>query len=313
MKGKKVVITGGAGFIGSHIAAELVKQNADVVVIDNLCEGKRENFSEIINKIKFVEGDIRDFDLLLKEFKDIDYISHQAALRSVPGSLEKPELYNEVNVQGHYNVLEAARRNNVKRVVFAASSSAYGDNPNLPLKEEFLPQPISPYAVTKVLGENYCRMFYKLFGLKTISLRYFNVMGPKQNPNSQYAGVIPFFIKKMLNNEQPTIFGDGLQTRDFTFVQNNVEANIAAFKTNNEKAFGETINIACGNPISINELVLKINKLLNKNIKSKYLPPRKGDVLHIKGDITKAQELLNYKLKYDFDYGLQKVIEWMKN
>lgn len=312
MKNKKIVVTGGAGFIGSHIVEELVKLGAEVVVIDNLCEGKKENLSHVINQIKFVEGDIRDFDLLIKKFEGVDYISHHAALRSVPASLEKPDLYNDVNVNGHYNVLEAARRNNVKRVVFSSSSSVYGDNKKLPLKEKYLTKPISPYAVTKALGEHYNHMFYKLFGLKTISLRYFNVMGPRQDPNSQYSGVIPLFIKKMLNNEQPTIFGDGNQTRDFTYVQNNVNANIAAFKTKKKKAFEAPINIACGNPITINNVVTKINNIIGKDIKPIYAPVRKGDILHTKGDITKAQKLLDYEVKYDFDCGLQRVVEWLK-
>ena len=282
----RIIVTGGAGFIGSHISRELVKQGHEVIVIDNLFAGKIENIKDILPKIRFIKGDIRDLDLLKKEFKNADFVSHQAARRSVPESVENPYEYNDVNINGHLNVLEAARINDIKRIVFASSSSVYGEREDFPEKETDLPNPISPYAITKLAGENYCKMFYELYGLETVSLRYFNVFGPCQDPNSQYTCVIPKFIKAVLNNQQPTIYWDGEQSRDFTYVENNVLANISSFQT---------------------------NEYLGKNIKAKFELRRKGDVRNTLGDNTKAKRLLGYETKVDFRKGLKRTIEWFKN
>ncbi len=306
-----VVVTGGAGFIGSHIARELVKQNYKVKVIDNLFTGKEEYISDVMDKIEFIKADILNLKLLEREFKDVNYVLHQAALRSVFKSVERPQDYNNVNINGTVNVLEASRKNNVKRVIFASSSSAYGDTDQLPEKETLPPDPRSPYALTKVAGEHYCKMYYSLYGLETISLRYFNVFGPMQDPKSEYAAVIPVFITAVLQNLRPTIFGDGKQSRDFTYVLNDVEANIAAMKAG-KRACGEAFNIANGEAINLNELLEKINRIMGKNIKPIYAKRREGDVMHTLADVSKAREFLNWKAKYSFDEGLRKTIEWYK-
>lgn len=303
----KIIITGGAGFIGSHITEELVRQGHKITVLDNLLTGSKQNLSNVIDKITFVHGDIRDIELLKKYFAGTDAILHQAALRSVPASLKDPLAYNDVNINGTYNVLEAARICGVKRVVFASSSSVYGDNTELPQKEHNLGTRLSPYAISKYTGEDYCRFFHKTYGLETVALRYFNVFGPKQDPNSQYAAVIPLFITKLLKNEQPTIFGDGTQTRDFTHVSNVVQANILAITA--KKAPGESINIANGEGMSVNDLYEKIRTFLNKTIQPTYLPERTGDVKHTKADTTKQKELLGLTAT-KFDEGLKTTVEW---
>lgn len=307
----KFLVTGGAGFIGSNIVRELIKQNHEVIVIDNLLTGKLENLKDILKKIKFVKGDIIDLNLLKKEFKDVDYVLHQAALPSVPHSVEDPITSNQNNINGTLNVLIAARDCGVKRVIYAASSSVYGNAKELPKNEEMNSNPLSPYAITKFCGELYCKVFYDLYGLETVVLRYFNVFGPRQDPNSQYAAVIPRFINLMLKNKRPTIFGDGLQTRDFTYVQNIVEANLLACKAKN--VAGKIFNIACEKRISLNQLVEIINKVLKTNIKSIHDKERKGDVKHSLADITKAKKILGYKVNYDFEYGLRKTIEWFRS
>jgi len=304
----KYIVTGGAGFIGSHIVEELVKKGEDVTVIDNLSFGKRENLEKVNDKINFIEGDIRDKDLLNKEFKGKDFILHQAALRSVLNSFNNPEEYHDVNVNGTLNVLKAAKECNVKKVVFASSSSVYGDVKEFPQKEAHTTNPISPYAKTKLKAEKLCKE-YSEKGLQTVSLRYFNVFGPKQDPKSEYAAVIPKFITALLNNQQPTIYGDGEQSRDFTFVKNVVNANIKAC---GENTSGEIINIACGEKITVNQLLEKINQLLGKNIQARYKKPRKGDVKHTLADVSKQKELLKPEL-INFDEGLKKTIEWFKN
>ena len=311
IKGKRFIVTGGAGFIGSNIVIELVKNNNEVVVIDNLLTGKFNNLSGVMDQIRFVEGDIQDLDLLKREFIDIDYVLHQAALPSVPRSVDDPIASNQNNVDGTLNVLVAARDAEVKRVVYAASSSAYGNSPSLPKKEDMKPDPLSPYAITKLVGEQYCKVFYELYGLETVSLRYFNVFGPHQDPNSQYAAVIPKFITAMLNDESPVIFGDGEQSRDFTYIQNNVDANLLACEVTG--VAGKMFNIASGERISLNELVAMLKKILGKKIEPVYKEPRPGDVKHSLADITLAREILGYKPRYGFEDGLKKTVEWFDN
>lgn len=311
IKGKRFAVTGGAGFIGSNIVIELVKNDNEVVVIDNLLTGNFNNLFGVMDQIRFVEGDIQDLDLLKREFIDIDYVLHQAALPSVPRSVDDPIASNQNNVDGTLNVLVAARDEGVKRVVYASSSSAYGNSPSLPKKEDMKPDPLSPYAITKLVGEQYCKVFYELYGLETVSLRYFNVFGPHQDPNSHYAAVIPKFITAMLNDESPVIFGDGEQSRDFTYIQNNVDANLLACEV--AGAAGKMFNIACGERISLNELVAMLKKILGKKIEPVYKEPRPGDVKHSLADITLAREILGYKPRYGFEDGLKKTVEWFDN
>lgn len=307
----KYLITGGAGFIGSNIAEELLKRGEYVRIIDNFSTGKRENIEEFIDDIDLIEGDLRNIDDVKEAVKDIDFVLHQAALPSVPRSVADPISSNSNNIDGTLNLLVTAKEAGVKRVVIAASSSAYGDTEILPKSEDMMPNPLSPYAVTKYVEELYGRVFYRVYGLETVSLRYFNVFGPKQDPTSQYAAVIPKFITKILKGESPIIFGDGEQTRDFTYVDNVVEANILA-ATSEKVGHGEVINIACGQRISLNQLVDKINEILGTNIRPIYDKPRVGDVKHSLASIEKAEELLEYRVKVTFEEGLRKVIDWYK-
>lgn len=308
--GKQFVVTGGAGFIGSNIVERLVDNDNEVVVIDNLLTSTMENLKEVVPHIKFVNGDIQDMNLLKREFDGADYVLHQAALSSVPRSIDDPIASNQNNIDGTLNVLVAAHDAGVKRVVYAASSSAYGNTPTLPKHEGMAPDPLSPYAITKLVGEQYCKVFYDIYGLETVSLRYFNVFGPRQDPNSQYAAVIPKFITAMLNNERPVIFGDGEQSRDFTYVQNNVDANLLACTV--PKAAGKMFNIACGERISLNQLVEVLNGILGKDIEPVYAEERIGDVKHSLADISLARDILGYEPEYGFEDGLIKTVEWSK-
>lgn len=313
MKDKmKYLITGGAGFIGSHLVQELVDKGEDVVVIDDLSRGDMERLSGVKDKIRFVKGNVRDLELLKKEFKGVDFVLHHAALISVPESLEKPEMYKEINVLGTKNVLEAARLNRVKRVVFSSSAAVYGDTEVLPVKESTELKPLSPYAEFKIEGEKLCREYHQKHGLKTIIFRYFNAFGPGQDPKSEYAVVIPLFIKRVLNNKTPTIYGDGEQTRDFVFVGNIVNANLLALKTENKEVFGTPINIGSGKETSVNQLLRLVNKNLGKEVKPEFAPERKGDIKRSCSDISKAEKLLGYANKYTFKQGLKKTIEWLK-
>ena len=309
----KYVVTGGAGFIGSHLTQELVDQGEEVTVIDDLSTGNQQRLKNISDKIRIVKGDIRDLEFLKKEFKGVDFVLHQAALISVPESIEKKELYKEVNVTGTGNVLEAARTNKVKRVIFSSSAAVYGDTESLPVKESTELKPLSPYAEFKIKGEQMCAEYYQKHGLKTIVLRYFNVFGPGQDPESEYAVVIPLFIKKVLENKSPIIYGDGDQTRDFIYIRNIVHANMLALKTDNQEAFGNPINIGSGQEISINQLLRLVNKNLGKKIEPEFSPEREGDIRHSCSDISKAKELLGYGNKYSFEQGLKETIEWFKN
>lgn len=304
------LITGGAGFIGSSIVAELVKRGEKARVLDNFCEGKKENLEEVIKEIELIEGDIRDKDTLSSVMKDIDYVLHQAALRSVPRSVDNPFSYNEVNITGTLNVLIAAKEAKVKRVVFASSSSIYGDLEKFPQCENDLPSPVSPYAASKVAGEYYCKIFSKIYGLETVSLRYFNVFGPKQDPLSEYAAVIPRFIISALKNEELEIHGDGLQSRDFTYIDNVVSANILSATTPNIS--GEVFNVACGESYSIIDIKNIIEKVMDKKLKYYHTSPRKGDVRKTWADITKVEEKLNFKTRVDFDEGIRKTIDYFK-
>lgn len=299
----KYLVTGGAGFIGSNIVERLVKRGESVRIIDNFSTGKRENIAPFIGKIEIIEGDIRSYHIVMDAMKDIDYVIHEAALPSVPRSIKDPLTTNEVNIVGTLNLLQAARDRGIKRFVFASSSSIYGDSDITPKIESLPPNPKSPYAISKLAGEQYCRAFYELYGLPTISLRYFNVFGPKQDPNSQYSAVIPKFIKSIKNGKPITVFGDGEQTRDFTYVENVVNANLLAITAPN-KAFGQTFNIACGESLSLNEMIDILFKGIGKNVIVKYANPRIGDVKHSKADISKSKKLLNYKVSVKSRIGL---------
>jgi len=302
------LVTGGAGFIGSHIVDRLVQEGHTVRVLDNFLAGKMENIEHNLDKIDLIKGDLRDMETVTRAVDGMEFILHQAALRSVPRSVEDPLPYCDVNIKGTLNLLMAARDAGVKRVVFASSSSVYGNNPELPKHEKMLPDPISPYAVTKLAGEAYCRTFTQLYGLETVSLRYFNVFGPRQDPHSQYATVIPLFITAMIKGERPVIFGDGHHSRDFTYVSNNVDANLLACTA--PAASGEIINVACGQRFSLLELVQAINDFLGTSIEPIFAPERPGDVKHTQGDNRKAQELMNYSPKISFMEGLKEMVHW---
>jgi UDP-glucose 4-epimerase len=303
------IVTGGCGFIGSNLSLELAARGHDVLAIDNLLTGRTENIAAGQKGVKVAIGDIRDLAFLKREFSGADNVFHQAALPSVPRSVADPAASNDNNVNGTLNVLIAARDCGIKRVVFASSSSVYGDTPTLPKREDMMPNPLSPYAVSKLSGEYYCKVFHKIYGLETVILRYFNVFGPRQDPTSHYAAVIPKFITSMMKGAPPVIFGDGLQTRDFTFVQNVVEANILA-STAPKKAVAESINIACSERITLNALVEKLNRILKKDISPTYAKERPGDIKHSYADIAKAKELLGYSPKYTFQQGIKKTAEW---
>jgi len=301
----KIVITGGAGFIGSNLAEVLSKDNAnEVIVLDDLSTGKLANTKDMA--IKFVNGSITDLELLQTIFKDVDYVLHQAAIPSVPRSINEPIASNNANITGTLNVLVAARDRNVKKVVYASSSSVYGDTPELPKREDMTPTPLSPYAVTKLTGEHYCNVFNEVYGLKTVALRYFNVYGPKQDPYSDYAAVIPKFVSRVLRDEPPLIYGDGQQTRDFTFVKDVVTANIRAMKSDATGVF----NIASGNRITIQELAELVMKLMDKELGVILEEPRKGDVLHSLADVSKAKAGFGYEPGYRLETGLEETIKW---
>ena len=303
----KVVVTGGAGFIGSNLAEELLKKH-EVTVIDNLSTGRIKNLDQIIDKINFIEGSITDLDLLKEAFSGADTVFHQAAIPSVQRSVDNPIASNEANVEGTLKVLVAARDCNVRKVVYASSSSAYGDTPTLPKIEEMMPNPKSPYAISKLAGEYYCRVFSEVYGLKTACLRYFNVYGPRQNPESQYAAVIPRFITRVLAHEPPVIYGDGKQTRDFTFVKDVVKANILAMQSPAEGVF----NIACGQRVSLNELAGKIMEITGIKLDLIYDKPRQGDVRDSLADISSAGDRLGYKPDFDLNMGLEATVEWFR-
>jgi UDP-glucose 4-epimerase len=307
---QKFLVTGGAGFIGSNICRKLVSQGCFVRVVDNLLTGKKSNLAGIIDKIEFIQADMGDAEVAHSAVKDIDVVLHQGALPSVPRSVDDPAATHKHCVDATFTLLLAARNAGIKRFVYASSSSAYGDTPTSPKIETMPPMPLSPYAVGKLVGEYYAKVFYEVFGLETISLRYFNVFGPYQDPASQYAAAIPAFVTAILKNEPPTIYGDGEQSRDFTYIDNVVEANLLAASAKRTK--GEVLNIACGQAITVNAIIKMINDLLGKSIKPIYTAPRPGDVMHSLADITAARKLLGYKPTVTFKQGLQQAIEWYR-
>jgi len=307
MIGKNIVVTGGAGFIGSNLVRSLSGEN-EVTVIDDLSTGYIKNIEDLIlNKdISFVNGSITNLDLLQKTLKNVDYVFHEAAIPSVPRSIEDPVKSNNANVNGTLNVLVAAKDNNVEKVVYASSSSVYGDTPTLPKREDMNPCPLSPYAVSKITGEYYCKVFKDVYGLSTTSLRYFNVYGQRQDPSSEYAAVVPKFINLVLNDKSPIIYGNGLQTRDFTYIKDVVDANILAAGSNVTGNF----NIAGGKCISINDLSKIIIGICGKDLDSVYRDSRPGDIMHSLADVSKAKEEFGYKPNYNLTKGLEKAIEW---
>jgi UDP-glucose 4-epimerase len=307
---RKIVVTGGAGFIGSALARALVARGDDVSVLDNFSTGKRENLQDLAGQLAVVEGDILDAALLDRVFAGADVVFHEAAIPSVPRSLAAPLPSHNANATGTLNVLEAARRCRVRRVVYAGSSSAYGEPPSLPVVETMAPAPLSPYAVSKLAGEHYLRVYARVFGVQTVTLRYFNVFGPRQDPNSQYAAVIPRFITAALEGRSPTVYGDGEQSRDFCFIDNVVEANLRAADA--EGASGKVFNIACGTGTSLNRVLALLGEALGRPVVALYEPGRAGDVRHSLADISQAKTVLGYTAAVNFVAGLGKTLAWFQ-
>lgn len=305
------LVTGGAGFIGSNIVHALVERGESVRVLDNLSTGRESNLAAVKDAVEFVNGDMRDPDVCREAVRGIDHVLHQGAVPSVQRSVNDPLNSHETNATVTLNMLIAARDAEVRRFVYASSSSIYGDSPTLPKSEEMTPRPKSPYAVAKLAAESYCRVFYDLYGLETVSLRYFNVFGPRQDPGSPYSAVIPLFIKAMLAGRSPTVHGDGTQSRDFTFIENNIQANLLA--TTAPDVGGRVFNIACGDRISLLALIDTINAGLGTDIQPQHVAGRKGDVKHSLADIRLAQEHLNYRPVVDFAEGLNRTIAWYRS
>ncbi len=306
----KYLVTGGAGFIGCNLVRYILGKGHDVVVVDNFSTGKRENVADFIDKVEFIEGDIRDRELMDRAVKGVSAIFHEAALGSVPRSVEDPQTSHDVNVNGTLTVLESARAAGVKRIIFAASSSAYGDQEELPKHEGMPPRPISPYAASKVACEGYMRAYAACYGLETLSLRYFNVFGAYQDPEGPYAAVIPAFISRILRGQRPVVFGDGEQSRDFCYIDNVCEANWLAANAPAEKCDGTVINIACGARTTLNEILDLLRELLHTDIEAEYTDPRPGDVRHSLADVSLAKKVIGYEPKVYFADGLRKAIDW---
>ena len=305
------LVTGGAGFIGSHLAAAMSAAGGRVRILDDLSTGHRENLEEIGGDVEFVQGSVADQELLPKVLENVELIFHEAAIPSVPRSVEAPRNTHIASVDGTFSLLLAAKEAGVKRVVYAASSSAYGDQPTLPKVEHMSPDPLSPYAVAKLVGEYYCRVFTRVYGLETVSLRYFNVFGPRQHPGSPYSGVVSRFISALMNDERPQIFGDGEQSRDFTYIDNVVGANLSAASAPN--APGKVINVANGERVTLNQLLEELKQITGRtDVTAEYHEPRVGDVRHSLADITMARELLGYESKVDLRSGLQRTLDWWK-
>ena len=307
----RYLVTGGAGFIGSHLVEELVRRRQNVRVLDNFSSGRRENLAHLAGSVEILEGDICDMATVRRAMEGIDYVLHQAALASVPCSVADPLKTDQVNVGGTLNVLLAARDAHVRRVVFASSCAVYGDSPTLPKHEQMPPEPLSPYAASKLAGEGYCRAFQQVYGLPTVVLRYFNVFGPRQDPHSQYAAVIPKFINAALSGCALTVFGDGQQSRDFVYVTNVVMANLLACQS--DKAVGQVINVASGRRCSLLELIEQLSILLSgERLRVEHLPPQPGDIRHSLGDIQRAARLLGYVPQVDFATGLRETLEYFR-
>jgi UDP-glucose 4-epimerase len=307
---KKIVITGGAGFIGSALARALVARGDDISVLDNFSSGKRENLQDLAGELAVVEGDILDAATLDRVFAGADVVFHEAAIPSVPRSLAAPLPSHNANATGTLNVLEAARRCKVRRVVYAGSSSAYGEPPSLPVVETMAPMPLSPYAVSKLAGEHYCRVYARVFGVQAVVLRYFNVFGPRQDPNSQYAAVIPRFITAALDDRPAIVYGDGEQSRDFCFIDNVVEANLRAADA--DGASGKVFNIACGSGTSLNRVIALLGEALGRPVTARHEPARAGDVRHSLADISQAKTVLGYTAPADFPTGLARTLAWFR-
>ncbi|MBI3988607.1 MAG: SDR family oxidoreductase [candidate division NC10 bacterium] len=304
------LVTGGAGFIGSHLVHALVERGEQVRVLDNLSTGRLENLAPLLDRVELVEGDLQDFSAVKKAVEEVEGILHQGALPSVARSVEDPFAFHAANATGTLNLLIAAKEAGVRRVIYASSSSVYGDSPTLPKEEGMKPDPKSPYAISKLMGEYYCQVFHWIYGLETVVLRYFNVFGPRQDPHSPYAAVIPRFISAMLEGRSPVIFGDGLQSRDFTSVENVVEANLLTLSA--KEAAGEVINVACGERSTLLTLVEILNRILGTRFIPRFEAPRPGDVRHSQASIEKAERLLGYKPKVGFEEGLRRTVDWMK-
>jgi len=304
------LVTGGAGFIGSHIVEHLVGRGAKVRAIDNLSTGKAATIDLFRGKVDFIEGDIRDAATCRKACRGVRVVFHEAAMPSVPKSVADPLTSHDCNINGTFNMLMAARDEKVARFVYAASSSAYGESPTLPKLESMPTDPLTPYAVNKLAGEHYCRAFAEVYGMSTVALRYFNVFGPRQDPTSQYAAAIPAFITHIMRDQPPTIYGDGEQTRDFTYIENVVRGNMLAAEAKGLR--GQVINLACGERVSVNRIIAQINKLLGKQVRPNHVDPRAGDIKHSQADITRARELLGFEPVVNFDDGLKRSIEWFK-
>jgi len=304
------LITGGAGFIGSHLADALVARGDTVRIYDNFSTGKRANLSQLRDQVEVFEASVTDSAALAKAMRGVDYVLHQAALPSVPRSIQDPLESHDAAATGTLKVLLAAHEARVKRVVYAGSSSAYGDIEGEFKREDMSPAPLSPYAAVKLAGENYCRVFYHTYGLQTVVLRYFNVFGPRQDPTSQYSAVIPLFIAKMIDDVRPTIYGDGTQSRDFTFIDNVVHGNLLACET--DQAAGQVINLACGQSVTLRDLVDSLNRMLGKQIEPYFVSPRVGDIWRSQADIDKARRLLHYEPTVNFEDGLKRTLEWFQ-
>jgi nucleoside-diphosphate-sugar epimerase len=306
------LVTGGAGFIGSHIASALAAAGARVRIIDDLSTGYLENVQEVAGDVDFVHASVADERSLRAALEDVELVFHEAAIPSVPRSVENPRQTHIASVESTFSLLLAAREKNVRRIVYAASSSAYGDQPTLPKVESMLPEPLSPYAVAKLVGEHYCQVFTRVYGLETVSLRYFNVFGPRQDPSSQYSGVISRFISALLGGEKPVIYGDGEQSRDFTYIDDVVDANLKAAES--ALGVGQVINIANGERITLNELLAELKSLTGKSdVVADYREPRAGDVKHSLADISRARKLLGFEPRGDLRTGLKLTIDWWKN
>ncbi len=305
------LVTGGAGFIGSNIVEKLLSIGEKVRVLDNFSTGKRGNILAFLDRIELVEGDIRSYHIVREALYGVDFVLHQAALPSVPRSIKDPITTNEVNVAGTLNILDAAKNAGIKRLVYASSSSIYGTSASLPTKENMAPDPISPYAVSKLAGEKYCKVFFKVFGLETVVLRYFNVFGPKQDPTSQYSGVIAKFINAFLNNKPITVYGNGKQSRDFTYVEDVAEANILAANCHSNYT-GKVFNVARGDRVTLNQMIEVLKEVFNMDNQVSYTDPRTGDVKHSEADVSKIEKELGYKTKIAFKDGLKKTVNWYR-